>query len=210
MDLIFTTNRVRFRDKPGIKSSLVNDLKMLRGFPEAVDDYMALTVRSEPSHLNVLAAFQFHKEAKTTTTKGDQFHRQGDYDAARTEYLIALYMATVLEHTDLEPSLLDAMDILYVELRSKMSLLDSEQKRYQSAVVEAIKALRLPRSRNILGIADVDQMIMLHSRWATTLADDGRYKQAVEALGECPVGKNRPVYQSKLEELKLLQETHEA
>ncbi|MCJ1290510.1 hypothetical protein MMC34_002049 [Xylographa carneopallida] len=140
MDLIFRTTGERFKDKPGIRSSLVNDLKMLQGFPETVEDYITLTFQSVPSHLKVLAATRDHEAAKRTATEGDRLQKLGDHGAARGEYLIALSLTTVPELTALEKSLSDAMDLLYVDLRSKLSVLDSEQKRYKRAIVEASKA----------------------------------------------------------------------
>ncbi|MCJ1437292.1 hypothetical protein MMC27_006678 [Xylographa pallens] len=211
MDLIFKTTGGCFKDNPGIKSSLVNDIKMLRGFPEATENHIALTFHSVPSHPNVLAETGEIEETKRVITKGDQLYQLGDYDAARGEYLIALSMATVPNQSKFEETTLDTMDLLYIELRSKMSVLDSAQKRYSSATIEAGKALELPGDRELAGLVPIHRHIELYIRWATTMTDNGQFELALEVLTtSCPFGLEHPALQRKVEEVKLLQKGHEA
>ncbi|MCJ1377612.1 hypothetical protein MMC17_000707 [Xylographa soralifera] len=214
LDIVLKTKDGRFKDKPGIESSLVNDLKILQGFPEAIDNHMILTFRSVISYRSVCMDLGNLEEANQTITKGDQFHQLQDYDGARGEYLIALSLVTApasLDETYLAESYLDTLDRLYVELRSKMSVLDSEQKRYESAIVEADKALQLPGNREISELVPISRMIELYVRWATTLADNGQYEEAIlvlENTGHLAV--EHPVVLEKLAEMRLLHKGHRA
>ncbi|MCJ1388266.1 hypothetical protein MMC18_001111 [Xylographa bjoerkii] len=211
MDLIFKTEGIYFKGNPGIKLSLVHDLKMLPGFPAVTENHMTLTFRSAPALLNVLTRTGDIVEAKETRTKGDQFHQLGDYDAARGEYLIALSMVTTPIQMNLDRSTLAELDLLYVDLRSKMSVLDSEQKRYKSAIVEATKATQLPGDRSLHELVSEDFQSELEMRWISTLADDHQYENAAEwleqTLTEVPA---HPAFERKLAEVRLLQKAHEA
>ncbi|MCJ1420551.1 hypothetical protein MMC32_006908 [Xylographa parallela] len=211
MDLIFKTTGGYFKDNPVIKSSLVNDIKMLRGFPEATENHIALTFHSVLSRPDVLAQTGEIEETKRLIPKGDQFYQLGDYDAARGEYLIALSMATVPSQSGFEETTLETMDLLYIELRSKISVLDSEQKRYSSATIEAGKALELPDDRGLAPIVPTLRHIELYIRWATTMADNGHFESALEVLTtSCPFGLEHPALRRKVEEVQLLQKGHEA
>ncbi|MCJ1400494.1 hypothetical protein MMC11_003700 [Xylographa trunciseda] len=211
MDIIFKPKGAHFKDRPGIISSLVHDLQMLREFPQAVEDHMELTFHSVPIILNVLAESGDIETAKQTRTKGDQFYQSGEYDAARGEYIIALSIVTVPSLINLDENTIDEADLLYVELRSKMSVLDSRQKRYKSAIVEARKAVQLPGDRTFSGLVSSDREAELQARCATTLVDDGQYGKAIEFLVDILLDDPKhPALEAKLAEVQLLQNGHEA
>ncbi|MCJ1283433.1 hypothetical protein MMC26_002762 [Xylographa opegraphella] len=211
MNIVLKTTGDRFRDTPGIKASLVNDLKLLRGFPDAIEDYMSLTIYNLPSHLNDLAVIKNYEEAEQISTAGERYRQLADYDTARGEYLIALFMATVPKHPDLEQGFLDTVDLLYVNLRRKMSVLDSQQKRHKCAIVEASKAFHTPGGRDLWDFLSDEHITPLYARWASALADDGQYEEAISLFEKWPpLVTSHPSYRTLFEELKAGRKSHEA
>ncbi|RDW87339.1 hypothetical protein BP5796_03033 [Coleophoma crateriformis] len=191
VDLLYRTQCRYYRGNSRIYDSVTEGIKGIR--PIENDNGSRLTIKVHgdldaakaneiqmavrPSYNAVLALM----DGKIAKERGNALYKAGDYNAARAEYLIAVYTFASYRHEfDHDAALIHEFETLFINISTNSSLLDSKQGRHKSAVSQARKALEMASTRSIEDTPD--QKAKYRFRLGCALADNGQDLEAADEL----------------------------
>lgn len=191
VDLLYRTQCRNYRGNGRIYNCVTEGIKGIRPIENGSGSQLTIKVHGDvdvgkaneiqsavlPSY-NAISALLDGKIAKE---QGNALYKAGDYNAARAEYLIAVYtFASYKDEFDQDPALMHEFETLFINISTNSSLLDSKQGRHRSAVSQARKALDMSNSRSIGDTPD--QQVKHRYRLGCALADNGQDLEAANEL----------------------------
>ena len=154
----YTKNNL-FGIKPSVTEFIVDGMKGIRKIQNREESRLEINIGGDldaqkaeeikaATNPPALTLAEILGEAEEAKERGNKLYREGNYNAARGEYSISVYMAGNMRNEFVEhPILLYKFESLFINIHTNSSLLDTKQGVYESAFSQAEKAWDLTVNR---------------------------------------------------------------
>ena len=192
--LVYCTKSSSFKLKPSVVDCVVYGIKGIRRIESRDGAPLRITIDGdlEVEQVEEIKAAsdptpylldEFLNQAEQAKERGNNFYRDGNYNAARGEYFIAISTAGNM-HNELmaDPDTRCRLEALLINIFTNSSLLNTKQGEYESALSQAERAWKAAMARSVPSTSTQNAKLLY--RLGCTLVDVGKDGEATQRLTE--------------------------